>query len=85
KKEGSTKGNKNVTVEGTVIDQTGEPVIGANVVVKGTTNGLLTDIDGHYSLKDVPEDAIISISYIGFQTIELKATSKDLAHITLKE
>lgn len=41
----------NITVTGTVVDQTGEPVIGVNVLVKGSTNGTITDIDGKFSLK----------------------------------
>ena len=51
------KGKK---VTGTIIDETGEPVIGANVVQKGTTNGSITDIDGRFSL-EIPEDAILEI------------------------
>lgn len=43
----------NITVTGTVVDQTGEPVIGVNVLVKGSTNGTITDIDGKFSLKGV--------------------------------
>ncbi len=71
-------------VKGTVKDPTGEPVIGATVVEKGTTNGTVTDIDGNYSL-EVSEGAMLEISYIGFQTQQLKASAnKDLA-ITLRE
>ena len=84
KNQTSFKGKK-ISVKGTVIDQSGEPVIGASVVVKGTTNGQITDLDGNYALNDVPEDAIVAISYIGFQTVEMKANSKVLAHITLKD
>ena len=43
------------TVSGTVVDQTGEPIIGANVVVKGTTNGIVTDLDGRFTLSNVPD------------------------------
>lgn len=72
-------------VSGVVVDQTGEPIIGANVVVKGTTNGMITDIDGNYSLSDVPADATVSFSYIGYQPLDIKANSKELAKITLRE
>lgn len=72
-------------VTGVIIDAAGEPVIGANVLVKGTTNGVITDIDGNYTLNDVPADAIISISYIGYQPQEFKASSKDLAKVVLTE
>ena len=85
KNQTSQKSAKTTTIKGNVMDNTGFPVIGASVVVKGTTNGQITDIDGNYTLNDVPEDATISISYIGFKTIELPANSKELAHISLSE
>lgn len=72
-------------VSGTVVDASGEPVIGANVLVKGTANGVITDIDGNYTLSNVPANAVISISYIGYQPLELKAGSKELAKVVLKE
>lgn len=72
-------------VTGVIVDAEGEPVIGANVLVKGTTKGVITDIDGKYILNDVPADAIISISYIGYQPQELKANSKKLAKVVLTE
>lgn len=74
---------KNIT--GVIVNAKGEPVIGANVVVKGTTNGVITDIDGNYTLNDVPADAVISISYIGYQPQEFKANSKTLAKVVLTE
>ena len=52
-------------ITGTVLDATGMPVIGANVMVKGTTNGTITDMDGKFSL-DVEEGATLVVSYIGF-------------------
>ena len=72
-------------VSGVIVDEAGEPVIGANVLVKGTTNGVITDIDGNYFLNDVPDDAVISISYIGYQPKEFKAGSKELAKVVLQE
>ena len=54
-------------VTGIVKDQNGEPIIGANVVEKGTTNGTVTDVDGKYSL-EVSPSAILQISYVGFDT-----------------
>lgn len=74
---------KNV-ITGTVTDERGEPVIGANVVEKGTTNGSVTDIDGHFSLT-VQENAILQISYIGYLTRELNVTNKKAVNITLRE
>lgn len=72
-------------VSGVIIDAAGEPIIGANVLVKGTTNGVITDIDGNYALENVPADAVITISYIGYKSLELKASSKELAKVVLKE
>ncbi len=55
-------------IEGNIADAAGEPVIGATVMVKGdATKGTVTDYDGNYSLIDVPQDAVISISYVGLQ------------------
>ncbi|MGL4327187.1 MAG: secretin and TonB N-terminal domain-containing protein, partial [Tannerellaceae bacterium] len=51
-------------ITGTVVDATGEPVIGANVVEKGTTNGSITDLDGNFTL-DVADKGILQVSYIG--------------------
>ena len=75
---------QDVTLKGTVVDQkTGEPIIGANVVVKGTTNGVITDIDGNYMLQ-APVGSILEISYIGYQSLEIKATAQP-QHIELGE
>ena len=61
-------------ISGTVKDQTGETIISASVVVKGTTIGTVTDFDGNYSL-DVPDDAkVLVFSYIGMKTQELNIT-----------
>ena len=57
-----------LSVSGTVIDTEGEPMIGANVIIKGTTTGVATDVDGKYSLKNVPANATLRFSYIGYQT-----------------
>ena len=63
----------------TVSDKTG-PVIGANVVIKGTTNGNITDMDGRAVLENVPANAIVSVSYIGYNTMEvaLKSNQSDV-------
>lgn len=72
-------------ITGTVKDATGMEVIGANVIVKGTTNGVITDLDGKFSLEAAP-GSIIEISYIGYMTQEIPVTAQtsDL-QITLKE
>lgn len=63
--------------KGQVIDATtGEPVIGVNVLVKGSTNGTITDIDGKYEL-NAPAGAILQISFIGYKTVEIAATTSE--------
>ena len=71
-------------ISGVVKDETGEPVIGANVVVKGTTNGTVTDMNGRYSL-EVPEGGVLQISYIGYNTQEVKVGSGDVVNVSLRE
>lgn len=71
-------------VSGTVLDPFGEPVIGANVVEKGTMNGIITDINGKFAL-DVVSGATLVISYIGYTTIEVPVANKENLTITLKE
>ena len=70
-------------ISGVVKDETGEPVIGANVVVKGTTNGTVTDMNGRYSL-EVPEGGVLQISYIGYNTQEVKVGSGDVVNVSLR-
>ena len=71
-------------VEGIVKDTSGEPVIGATVMEKGTNNGTITDFDGKFTLQ-VTEGASLEISYIGFKTQQLIASSGQILPITLKE
>ena len=72
-------------VTGVVVDGTGEPVIGANVVVKGTTNGTITDFDGNYSLEGVPADGVLVFSYIGYLSQEIPVGNQSMIKVTLKE
>ncbi len=69
---------------GTVVDINGEPVIGANIVEKGTTNGTVTNIDGKFSLS-VGLDALLHISYIGYLELEVNTTGRDAFDIILQE
>ena len=71
------------TATGTVVDAMG-PVIGASVVVKGTTNGVITDFDGNFSLSGVKKGDIIQISFVGYATQEIAWDGKPL-NVTLKE
>lgn len=75
---------QDITVKGTVIDNTGEPVIGANVTEKGTTNGMITDLDGHFSLS-VKKNATLIISYIGYITQEIPVRGNADMKVTLNE
>ena len=72
-----------IAIKGLVKDITGEPVIGANVLVKGTTNGTITDFDGNFQLSANKGDIIV-ISFIGFTTQELPATT-DLMNVVLRD
>ena len=72
------------TASGVVKDAMGETVIGASVVVKGTTNGTITDFDGQFSLSGVKKGAIIQISFVGYQTQEIVWEGKPL-NVTLKD
>lgn len=72
------------TIKGTVKDATGESIIGANVIVKGSTVGVITDIDGNFTL-DVPANATLQISYIGYLSQEIKVGSQTSFNIQLQE
>lgn len=89
-KDGKTSSNgsqqvKTKNVSGVIVDANGEPVIGASVLVKGTTNGTITDMDGKFTINDVPENSTLDISYIGYKTMTLKATDKNLSRLVLHE
>jgi TonB-linked SusC/RagA family outer membrane protein len=72
------------TVGGSVVDTNGEPVIGANIVEKGTTNGNITDVDGKFSLT-VSDNAVLQISFIGYITQEIAVKNQTSLRITLAE
>lgn len=72
-----------ITVQGTVIDAQGEPLIGVSVLEVGTTNGAITDIDGKFSL-NVASGATLELSYIGFKTLQLSAVP-DLGTIRMSD
>ena len=73
------------SVSGTVVDKAGEPVIGASVVVKGTTNGTITDFDGNFSLQGVPNNGTIQISFVGYKTQDISVAGKTSIKVTLAE
>lgn len=73
------------TVTGKIIDSTGEPVIGASVLVKGTTNGVISDIDGNFSIQGVANDAILQISFVGYKAQDIPVAGKTKIDVTLVE
>lgn len=80
----ATVSTKEKKVTGKVIDEKGDPVIGATVMEKGTTNGTITDYDGNFTL-DVSQNASLEVSYVGYETQTLRAIPGRLLSVTLLE
>ena len=76
---------KGKTVKGQVLDKTGETIIGANVVVDGTTNGVMNDIDGRFELSDVPENGKIKVTFVGYKAQVISVKGKKELNIVLEE
>lgn len=73
------------TVTGKVTDQNNEPLIGASVLVKGTTSGTVTEVDGTYSVR-VPEDGVVIVfSYTGFETVEVTLGASNVVDVVMQE
>jgi len=72
------------TVTGKVIDENGDPVIGTNIIEKGTTNGTVTDVDGNFSLR-IEENAVLHISYIGYLPQDINTSDRTTFTIVLVE
>ena len=72
-------------VKGQITDESNEGVIGANVLVKGTTNGVITDIDGNYSISVSGNNAVLVISFIGYKTQEIKVGNQTTINVKLVE
>ena len=87
RKEQTSSGDslKKRTITGKVVDDKGESVIGASIAVQGTTLGTITNLDGEYTLANVPENSEVTVSFIGYKTLIFKANDKALSKITLKE
>ncbi|HCC51212.1 MAG TPA: membrane receptor RagA [Porphyromonadaceae bacterium] len=71
-------------ITGLILDETGEPVVGANIVERGTSNGVISDVDGKFSL-DVSENAVLAVSYIGYVQQFVSVSGKTSVEITLQE
>jgi len=76
---------QNITVGGSVEDNTGSPLPGVTIVVKGTTNGTITDFDGNYSLSNVPADGTLVFSFVGMRTTEVNVSNNTVINVTLEE
>lgn len=84
KAQSNIPSGQSVQINGNILDNKGEPVIGASILEKGTTNGTITDLDGNFSLKVSSRQSILVISYIGYKTQEITAQNANL-QITLHE
>ncbi len=80
----SSQQDRKKSIQGVVVDKNGDPIIGANVVEKGTTNGSLTNSDGKFTL-DVSLNAVLQISYIGYKMKEIEIKNQSSLKIELKE
>ncbi|PKB42726.1 TonB-linked SusC/RagA family outer membrane protein [Cellulophaga sp. RHA19] len=81
----SAYAQENIMVKGQVVDNNGTPLLGASIIIKGTTTGTQTDFDGYYQLNSVPNNGTLVVSYIGFITSEIAVNSSDAINITLEE
>lgn len=82
-KELSTQQKKSVS--GKVTDSTGSSLPGVSVVLKGTTNGTITDVDGTYSLNNVPENSVLQFSFVGMKSQEVAVGNKTSINVILEE
>ena len=73
------------SISGSVFDKSGEPIIGASILVKGTAIGTVTDFDGKFTLKNVPQDAILIFRYVGMRTQEVPVKDKTSFRIVLED
>jgi len=73
------------SISGTVTDQNGDPLIGVTVMIKGTSQGTITDAMGSYSISNVPEDGVLVFSYIGMATKEVAVGTQTIINVTLEE
>jgi hypothetical protein len=72
-------------VKGTVVDETGMPLLGATIVVEGTTNGVTTDFDGNFLINVKKDNAILVFSYLGFETYKVTLGDQTIVNVIMKE
>lgn len=82
---GTAISQQDKSIGGVVVDQNGEPVIGANVMIKGTTTGSITSLNGDFALDNVPSSAVLVVSYIGYLTKEVPVGGQQSLRIVLTE
>lgn len=76
---------QDLTVSGRVTDKTGESIIGASILVQGTTSGTITDFDGNFTLQNVTSNAVLVVSYVGYKTQNISVNGKTIFNIVLEE
>ena len=81
----SLSSQKQKSVSGKVTDSSGSPLPGVSVVVKGTTNGIITDTNGNFSLSNVPENAIVQFSFVGMKAQEIAVAGKTTVNVSMDE
>jgi len=81
----ATLSNAQIKIQGQVFDTSGESIIGANVVVQGTTNGTITDFNGKFQLSNVPDKGILIFSYVGYKNQQVHVNGKSIFKIVLEE
>src|SRR5690606_19758941 len=74
-----------LNISGRIIDPSGEPLIGVNILVKGTNKGTTTDLDGRFSINDVEDQAVLVLSYIGYQSQEVAVNGQNSLTIIMHE
>lgn len=81
----TAKAAKEITVKGTVKDESGEPIPGVSIKVKGTSNGVFADLQGRYSIKVLNQDVVLEFSYVGFKKKEEKVGNRTVIDVKLVE
>ena len=81
----SAQGAQKQKVTGTIVDANGEPIIGASILVKGSSTGTVTDLDGNFTLDNVPANGSLVVSYVGFASQTVNVNGKSSLNITLEE
>ena len=72
-------------VKGTVVDETGMPLLGATIIVEGTTNGVTTDFDGNFLINVKKDNAVLVFSYLGFETQKIILADQTVVNVIMKE